>query len=253
MTCKGNYGCDFTNIQGTPCRSPKTRTDSCPQSKVSSDPRRDERTIGCETLSSLCGGLTRFGENYVSEAQDKMQHFYEANSQQSLRWKVEERVEWHFIGRIQSNKLKTIARHFSWVHSLDSIKAAEYYRCSGGFSFPLQVCVQVNVAQEVTKAGVAPADLFKLLKIIQSLPKLQLRGLMCLHPAEDSWQRQREHFHVMKCLYEEMCQLGFAIDTLSWARAMIMRLRSPKGRPCYDSGREYLGTRNSAGPIITPV
>ena len=90
-------------------------------------------------------GLREFGENYLPEALPKIQ---------ALR---DLAPVWHFIGRLQANKTRAVAEHFSWVHSVDRLKIAERLSLQRPhFAPPLNVCVQVNVLGEAAKGGVAP-------------------------------------------------------------------------------------------------
>ena len=123
--------------------------------------------------AAWAAGQRAFGENYVQEALDKMQ------SLQDLA------IEWHFIGPIQSNKTRSIAERFDWVHSVDRLKTARRLseaRPAG--APPLQVCLQVNVAGEESKSGAAPAELEALARAVAGLPGLALRGLMAIPQAD---------------------------------------------------------------------
>lgn len=114
-------------------------------------------------------GQTAFGENYVQEAVDKMAELADLP------------LQWHLIGPLQSNKTRVVAEHFDWVHSLDRLKIAERLSAQRppGMA-PLQVCIQVNIDDEDSKSGCAPADLPALAAAVMRLPGLRLRGLMCI-------------------------------------------------------------------------
>src|SRR3974390_1183497 len=111
-------------------------------------------------------GVTDFGENYLKEALAKMQLLTDL----SLRW--------HYIGAIQSNKTKALAERFDWVHSVDRLAFAERLSEQRPFHAPpLNVCIQVALVHESTKAGVAPSALGDLAARVAGLPRLKLRGL----------------------------------------------------------------------------
>src|SRR5215510_8753159 len=98
---------------------------------------------------AIDAGLHRFGENYVQEALDKIHELA------GLR----EQLEWHLIGPLQSNKTRVVAEHFDWVHSIDRLKIAQRLSDQRPPHLPpLQVCLQVNISNEDTKSGIAPAD-----------------------------------------------------------------------------------------------
>ena len=114
-------------------------------------------------------GQAAFGESYVQEALTKI----DALAGRGL--------EWHFVGPIQSNKTRSIAEHFAWVHGVDRLKIAERLSAQRPPSMvPLQVCVEVNVSGEDSKSGVAPAQAEELCRTLAALPRLRLRGLMAI-------------------------------------------------------------------------
>ena len=114
-------------------------------------------------------GQRDFGENYVQEALAKMVALADLD------------IRWHLIGPLQSNKTREVAEHFDWVHSVDRLKIAQRLSAQrpGGMP-PLQICLQVNIDDEDSKAGVAPAELPALAEAVLALPGLRLRGLMCI-------------------------------------------------------------------------
>lgn len=114
-------------------------------------------------------GLTDFGENYVQEALPKIAALADPT------------LVWHLIGPLQSNKTRDVAMHFSWVHTLGRAKIARRLNDQRPEHLPpLQVCIQVNSDDEASKAGVAPTDVAALARLVMTLPRLQLRGLMTI-------------------------------------------------------------------------
>jgi pyridoxal phosphate enzyme (YggS family) len=92
-------------------------------------------------------------------------------------------LTWHYIGRLQANKTRPIAEHFDWVHGVDRVQIATRLSQQRPFhAAPLNVCLQVNVLGEASKAGVPPAELPGLVAAVTALPRLRLRGLMCMLP-----------------------------------------------------------------------
>ena len=118
---------------------------------------------------AAAAGQRDFGENFVQEGVDKI----EALSDSDLTW--------HFIGHLQSNKTRVVAEYFDWVHTIDRLKTARRLNDQRppGMA-PLNICIQVNVDDEASKSGVAPAALAELARGCAELPNLRLRGLMCL-------------------------------------------------------------------------
>jgi pyridoxal phosphate enzyme (YggS family) len=120
-------------------------------------------------LAAVEAGQRDFGENIVQEGIEKVT-------------KLEERkLCWHFIGHLQSNKTRPVAEHFDWVHSVDSLKVARRLSEQRPESLgDLNVCIQVNIDEEASKSGAAPGDVAELAQAVAQLPRLRLRGLMCL-------------------------------------------------------------------------
>jgi pyridoxal phosphate enzyme (YggS family) len=154
--------------------------------------------------SAADAGLQDFGESYLKEALAKIA----ALQKRSLTW--------HFVGRLQANKTRAIAEEFAWVHALDRLHIAERLAAQRpAHAPPLNVCLQVNLAGEASKAGVAPAELPQLARAVAALPRLALRGLMCLPPEETEVARQRAWFAQLRVLFEQLNALGTRLDTLS--------------------------------------
>ena len=154
-------------------------------------------------LAAGCG-LKHFGESYLQEALAKMA---------ALR---DRELTWHFVGRVQANKTRPIAEAFAWVHALDRLRIAERLAAQRPFHAPpLNVCLQVNLADERAKGGVPPAELPALAAAVASLPRLSLRGLMCIPPEESELARQRAWFARLRELLERLNAAGARLDTLS--------------------------------------
>jgi pyridoxal phosphate enzyme (YggS family) len=180
-------------------------------------------------------GLTDFGENYVTEALPKIAQL----AGQGLRW--------HFIGRIQANKTRVIASQFDWVHGIDRLQVAQRLSAQRGhFAAPLQVCLQVNVLGEASKAGVAPADLPTLIDAVRPLPRLALRGLMCMLPYEATLAVQAEGFGCLRQLLEAARARGLALDTLSMGMSDDMDCAIRQGSTLLRIGTALFGPRDAS-------
>jgi len=175
------------------------------------------RPSGCVTLVAVSkthaaallreayhAGLTDFGESYLQEALDKMQQLADLP------------MVWHFIGPIQSNKTRPIAESFSWVHGVDRLKIAQRLDESRPPHLPpLNVCLQVNISGEATKAGCAPDELLALAQAVSALPRLRLRGLMAIPEPTTDVAKQRQNFKLLAQLLETLNPQQLAMDTLS--------------------------------------
>ena len=122
-------------------------------------------------------GLKQFGENYADEAKEKIQQRPALKS------------EWHFIGRIQSNKTQSIAQHFAWIHTVDRIKVAKRLASHCPENKILQILLQVNVDSDENKGGIEAGKIDELIKYVLSEPNLNLRGLMTILSKETDPQK----------------------------------------------------------------
>ena len=110
-------------------------------------------------------------------------------------------LEWHLIGPLQSNKTRVVAEQFDWVHTVDRLKIAQRLTAQRPDHLPpLQVCLQVNISGEASKAGVAPDEAPALAQAVAALPRLCLRGLMAIpEPAQGIAAQRAPHRACMSC------------------------------------------------------
>ncbi|HEX3913193.1 MAG TPA: YggS family pyridoxal phosphate-dependent enzyme [Steroidobacteraceae bacterium] len=149
-------------------------------------------------------GVTDFGENYLQEALAKMDRLADL------------KLRWHFIGGIQSNKTRAIAERFDWVQSVDRGSVARRLSEQRPFhAAPLEVCIQVALVPEATKGGVAPVALAELAASVAALPRLRLRGLMCVPPPQADAGAERAMFARLRVALLDLNARGFNLDTLS--------------------------------------
>ena len=147
--------------------------------------------------AAATAGVTDFGENYVQEALGKMDELAGLP------------VRWHFIGALQSNKTRPVAERFDWVHSLDRMSVARRLSDQRPFHAPpLNVCIQVALVAEPAKGGVEPEALAGLAEAVAELPRLKLRGLMCMPPPLPDESSQRAMFARLRRLLEELNSHG---------------------------------------------
>lgn len=182
--------------------------------------------------SAYAAGQREFGENYLQEAAAKMPTLTDLN------------IIWHFIGPIQTNKSRSIAEHFDWVHSVDRLKVAK--RLSEqrpADREPLDICIQVNVSGESTKSGVALPELPALAAAIADLPRLRLRGLMAIpQPCEDP-EQQRIPFLTLRSALEQLQQQGMDLDTLSMGMTDDLEAAILEGATMVRVGTAIFGSR----------
>jgi pyridoxal phosphate enzyme (YggS family) len=188
---------------------------------------------------ALESGLHCFGENYLNEALERQQALAEMCSSDQYQ-----KLVWHFIGPIQSNKTKPIAQYFDWVHSVDREKVAIRLNDQRPDNMvPLNVCIQVNVNQEESKSGVLMADLNEFAGAISLLPRLKLRGLMCIPDAAQSELELRQSFLKMKKAYQHLQNSYADIDTLSMGMSGDIEIAIDCGSTLVRVGTALFGER----------
>jgi pyridoxal phosphate enzyme (YggS family) len=182
-----------------------------------------------ETIAAAAAvGIRDFGESQIQEALQKMAAL------------GHDRLTWHFIGPVQSNKTRAIAEHFAWLHSLDRLSIAErlaHQRPPG--MAPLEVCLQVNIDREATKAGVDPDQLEALALGVATLPNLRLRGLMAIprpRVAIDQHQPFRELASLLARLRATSPRFA-ALDTLSMGMSADFEAAIAEGATIVRIGR----------------
>ena len=177
-------------------------------------------------------GVTDFGENYVKEALAKMDGLEDLPA------------SWHFIGALQSNKTRPVAQRFEWVHSLDRLGVARRLSEQRPFHAPpLNVCIQVALIPEPSKGGVEPRELAGLAREVAGLPRLKLRGLMCLPPPLPDVAAQRALFANLRGLLEDLNSQGLGLDTLSMGMSGDFQSAIAEGATHVRIGTALFGSR----------
>ena len=185
-----------------------------------------------DAIRSLAGfGQRDFGENYLQEAASKIA----ALSPLALNW--------HFIGRLQSNKTRVVATLFDWVHSVDRLKIAQRLNDQRPDSAArLNICVEVNISGESGKGGLAVDEIPGFIDNLAEFPRLQVRGLMALPAPEDNFEIQRRSF---RQLYEAFAGIDRpAFDTLSMGTSNDFEAAIAEGATMVRIGTALFGPRN---------
>jgi pyridoxal phosphate enzyme (YggS family) len=193
-------------------------------------------------LRTVAGfGQRDFGENYLQEALPKIQELADLS------------LTWHFTGQLQANKTRTIAEHFQWVHTLDRERIAVRLNDQRPhYAPPLNVCLQVSLVEEPGKGGVPPEQLLSLAQSVARLPKLKLRGLMCIPPPRDTFEEQRALFEQLAECQRRLVDAGFALDTLSMGMSADLEAAIAAGATWVRIGTAIFGQRINQRNDQTP-
>jgi pyridoxal phosphate enzyme (YggS family) len=151
------------------------------------------KTVDMQRIDqAVSAGLEILGENYVQEAREKIQ-------------RLGDRISWHFIGRLQTNKAKYAVKLFDLIETVDSLKlAVELNRRAQPLERVIPVLIQLNLAGEATKGGVDRAASLALVRQISQLPHLQIQGLMTMPPFFNDPERARPYFRKLRELSQEI-------------------------------------------------
>jgi pyridoxal phosphate enzyme (YggS family) len=183
--------------------------------------------------AACAAGQRDFGENYVQEALPKMTALSDLQ------------LTWHFIGRLQGNKTRDVATSFDWVHSVDRERIAgrlDAQRPQGRAR--LQVLLQVRVGGEAGHGGVDPAALPALAERVRLMPRLELRGLMCMPEPVDDEQARHVPFRRLRELLVELNARGHALDTLSMGMSGDLEAAIAEGATIVRVGTAIFGPRS---------
>ncbi|MDH2998836.1 YggS family pyridoxal phosphate enzyme [Pasteurellaceae bacterium LFhippo2] len=182
---------------------------------------------------AIDAGHRAFGENYVQEGVEKIQHFA-GNSQ----------LEWHFIGPLQSNKTRLVAENFAWIQTVDRLKIAQRLNDQRPENLPeLNVLIQINISDEESKSGIAPNEMLELAREISLLPRLKLRGLMAIPKPESEPEQQRIALQKMEELFKQLQAEFSDIDTLSMGMSDDMQSAIECGSTMVRIGTAIFGSR----------
>jgi len=182
-------------------------------------------------LQAINCGQNIFGENYLQEALKKIDLLKEY------------KLEWHFIGPIQSNKCKLIAENFSWVHTIDRLKIARRINEARENMPPMNICIQINISQEDTKSGLLLDDLDNFADELQSYDNLKLRGLMTIPSNLESDAKLTKEFNLLKNKYEIIKKKYSSMDTLSMGMSNDYLLAVKNGSNLVRIGSKIFGKR----------
>ncbi len=207
---------------------------------------RDPSTIRCvaatKTVSSGAllrayeAGVRIFGENRLQEAQEKMPAIG-----------IRQGLAWHFIGRMQSRKLKDIVGKFALLHSVESLEQARKIECiAEKFGIQQEILLEVNVAGESSKGGFSCTNMQDALVQIDQLPHVAFRGLMTLPPFSDNPEGARPYFSELRQLRDSFVQQSFShgrVEELSMGMSHDYQVAIEEGATMVRIGSALFGKR----------
>lgn len=181
-------------------------------------------------------GLRAFGENRLQEAQAKMAALSHLPD-----------LQWHFIGRLQRRKLKTITGRFALIHSVENVEQAELIdRWAAERKRPQPILLEVNVGQEATKGGFSPSALWDALSDLSRLTYVAIRGLMTVPPLAETPEASRPYFRALRSLAEAIDRSGAlpqALQELSMGMSQDYPVAIEEGATIVRIGTAIFGPR----------
>ncbi|MBW2346192.1 MAG: YggS family pyridoxal phosphate-dependent enzyme [Deltaproteobacteria bacterium] len=187
-----------------------------------------------EILEGVEAGLKIIGENYVQEAERAFQA-------------IGDRVKWHMIGHLQSNKAKKAVKIFDMIETVDSIKLAKAIdRACANIGKVMQVLIEINSGEEPQKAGVLPEDALSLVRDISELKNIKIMGLMTMGPFTGDPEDARPYFQKTKRLFEEMKEMnlpGVEMVYLSMGMSNSYKVALEEGANMVRIGTKIFGER----------
>jgi hypothetical protein len=184
-------------------------------------------------LAAAKAGQRDFGENFVQEGIEKIA----AAGRNDLVW--------HFIGHLQANKTRAVAGHFAWVHTVDRLRIAQRLseQRPDGMD-DLNICLQVNIDDEAGKSGVSADQVLDLARAVSTLPRIRLRGLMCLPKYRTEFGQQRKPFERLHDLLDLIRTAGIDVDTLSMGMSGDYAAAIHEGSTIVRIGTAIFGARD---------
>lgn len=157
-------------------------------------------------------------------------------------------LRWHFIGKLQRNKVRKVLEDFRWIHSVDSLRLAETLeRTAGEMGANPEILLEVNLAGETSKGGLSPDELRDVTKTVGGFSNVSLRGLMAIPPAVEDPEQSRPWFRRLRELRDELqSDLGVALPQLSMGMSNDFEVAIEEGATMVRVGSAIFGGREYA-------
>ncbi len=193
---------------------------------------KSQPTASIKKLFNL--GYNKFGENYLEEAIKKIKEI------------SEDEIEWHFIGNIQSNKIKKIVKYFNWVQTVSTEKHAKILNeeCRKT-NKNMNICIQINIDNEESKNGINIKEIDAFLESISIYQFLSIRGIMAIPSKLNAMKENENSYNILKSEYDRLSNKYKSIDTLSLGMSNDFKLALNKGANMIRIGSLIFGERKS--------
>ena len=178
-------------------------------------------------------GLNLVGENYVQEGEKKIKELSDLP------------IEWHFIGRLQTNKVKKAIKIFNLIETLDRIELAQtIQKYAEKLDIVVPVFIEVNIGKEETKAGILPEKLEGFAEEVKAFKKIKVKGLMCLPPYHEDPEKTRPYFAEMRELFDKLKPIfGDEFKELSMGTSGDFKVAIEEGATIVRIGEALFGKR----------
>lgn len=192
------------------------------------------KTVSLDRINqAIAAGVTNFGENYVQEAKEKIDAVQN------------DRIQWHFIGHLQTNKAKHAVHLFDWLHCLDSIKLICELNHRASIAGRVIPClIEINLAGEESKFGTEEAHILELAEEVTRCSHLSLKGLMTMPPYAEDPERSRSFFIALRKLKEKLHDHHITAPDLSMGMSADFEVAIEEGATFVRVGRAIFGERS---------
>jgi pyridoxal phosphate enzyme (YggS family) len=185
-------------------------------------------------MQAVDAGVTMLGENYIQEAKEKIAV-------------MEQRVQWHMIGHLQTNKAKYTVNLFDYIHSVDRLElAAEINKRARLIDRKINILIEINVSGEKTKNGITTSETIELIKNVSMLESVSVKGLMTMAPYSTNPENSRPYFSELRNLRNKIISEGITniqMEELSMGMTDDFEIAIEEGATIVRIGRAIFGQR----------
>ena len=185
-----------------------------------------------EITEAYENGISDFGENYLQESLEKISKLKDL------------KINWHFIGNIQSNKCDEIAKNFDWVHTIDRLKIAKLIDKYCPEDKSIKCLIQINIDDEESKSGIRVEEVEIFLKELSSLKKIKICGLMIIPNPNVELSDLQQTFKSIKMLADRLIENYENLTEISMGMSRDFELAIKEGSTIVRLGETIFGARN---------